>query len=414
MFIIYKWAIFIHFSVRYLFIMRHFHPFFSSLFIHHAGCLSSINGPFSSIFQFTVYSSCLSSINGPFSSIFQFAIYSSCGMFIIYKWAIFIHFPVHCLFIMFIIYIWAIFIHFPVRYLFIMFITINGPFSCIFQFAIYSSCLSSMGNVHAFSSSLFILHVYHQWAIFIHFPVHCLFIMFIIYKWAIFIHFPVRYLFIMFITINGPFSCIFQFAIYSSCLSSMGNFHAFSSSLFIHHVYHQWAIFIHFPVHCLFIMFIIYKWAIFYPFSSSLFILHVYHLWMGNFYPFSSSLFIHHVYHQWAIFMHFPVRYLFIMFIINGPFSSIFQFTVYSSCLSSINGQFFIHFPVRYLFSMFIIYKWAIFMLFPVRYLFIMFITINGPFSCFFQFAIYSSCLSSMGHFHPFSSSLFIHHVYHL
>ena len=156
----------------------------------------------------------------------------------------------------------------------------------------------------------------------------------------------------------------------------MGHFHPFSSSLFIHHVYHyKWAIFMHFPV----------------------------------------SLFIHHVYHQWAIFMHFPVRYLFIMFIINGPFSSIFQFTVYSSCLSSVyKWAIFIHFPVRYLFIMFIIYKWAIFMLFPVRYLFIMFITINGPFSCFFQFAIYSSCLSSMGHFHPFSSSLFIHHVYHL
>ena len=32
----------------------------------------------------------------------------------------------------------------------------------------------------------------------------------------------------------------------------------------------------------------------------------------------------------------------------------------------------FIHFSVRYLFIMLIIYKWAIFMLFPARYLFIM------------------------------------------
>jgi hypothetical protein len=75
------------------------------------------------IFQFAIYSSCLSSINGPFSCFFQLAIYSSCGMFIIYKWAIFIHFPVRYLFIMFIIYKWAIF--------------------------------------YPFSSSLFILHVYH-------------------------------------------------------------------------------------------------------------------------------------------------------------------------------------------------------------------------------------------------------------
>ena len=101
--------------------MGHFDPFSISLFIHHAGCLSSINGPFSSIFQFTVYSSCLSSINGPFSSIFQFAIYSSCLS------------------------------------------SINGPFSCFFQFAIYSSC------------GMFIIY---KWAMFIHFPVHCLFIMF--------------------------------------------------------------------------------------------------------------------------------------------------------------------------------------------------------------------------------------------
>ena len=191
--------------------MGHFHAFSSSLFIHH------------------VYHQW---------AIFMFFPVRYLFIHVYHQWAIFIHFPVHCLFIMFIIYKWAIFIHFPVRYLFIMFISINGPCSCIFQFAIYSSCLSSMGNFHAFSSSLFIHHVYHQWAIFIHFPVHCLFIMFIIYKWAIFMLFPVRYLFIMFITKNGPFSCFFQFAIYSSCLSSMGHFHPFSSSLFIHHVYH--------------------------------------------------------------------------------------------------------------------------------------------------------------------------------
>ena len=170
--------------------------------------------------------------------------------------------------------------------------------------------------------------------------------------------FPVRYLFIMFI-INGPFSSIFQFTVYSSCLSSInGQFfiHFPVRYLFSMFIIYKWAIFMLFPVRYLFIMFIIYKSAIFIHFPVRyLFIMQdVYHLWMGNFYSFSSSLFIHHVYHQWAIFMHFPARYLFIMFIINGPFSSIFQFTVYSSCLSS------------------------------------------------------------MGHFHPFSSSLFIHHVYHL
>ena len=195
----------------------------------------------------------------------------------------------------------------------------------------------------------------------------------------------------------GIFLSIFQFAIYSPCLSSInGPFSCFFQYLFIMFIIYKWAIFIHFPVRYLLIM------------------RDVYHLWMGNFYPFSSSLFIHHVYHQWAIFMHFPVRYLFIMFIINGPFSSIFQFAIYSSCGMFIIYEWaiFVLFPVRYLFIMFIIYKWAIFMHFPVRYLFIMFI-INGPFSCFFQLAIYSSCLSSMGHFHAFSSSLFIHHVYH-
>ena len=133
-----------------------------------------INEPFSSIFQFTVYSSCLSSINGPFSSIFQFAIYSSCAIFMLFQFAIYSSCG------MFIIYKWAIFIHFPVHCLFIMFI-INGQFSCIFQFAIYSSCLSSMGHV----------------------------------------------------------SSISQFTIFSSMfIIYMGHFHPFSSSLFIHHVYH--------------------------------------------------------------------------------------------------------------------------------------------------------------------------------
>ena len=175
----------------------------------------------------------------------------------------------------------------------------------------------------------------------------------------------------------GNFLSIFQFAIYSPCLSSInGPFSCFFQYLFIMFIVYKWAIFIHFPVRYLFIM------------------RDVYHLWMGNFYPFSSSLFIHHVYHQWAIFMHFPVRYLSCLSSMGRfhPFSSS-LFIHHAGCLSSMNGQFSCFFQ-------FAIYSSCL-------------SSINGPFSCIFQFAIYSSCLSSMGHFHAFSSSLFIHHVYH-